>query len=230
MLFTSQVIAAASGSVGGLTASRNRYGQYFRTRVVPVNPNTPAQITVRALFAAAATAWKAIAGSERDAWDTYAINTPVLNKLGNSITLTGFSMYVRSNSVRDLAGLAMVDPGPSIFGLPDFTQSGMTASTSGPGVTTVSLAFDGQDDWVDEDDAAMIYFVSRPQSPTINFFKGPFRFLGTVLGDATTAPTPPVDLQSPFTGAPGQKIFVRARVLRADGRLSNAKDRVAISS
>ncbi|KKM06452.1 hypothetical protein LCGC14_1743870, partial [marine sediment metagenome] len=47
MLFKSGLITQGSGSIGGLTASHNRGGMYFRARTIPTNPATSFQTVVR---------------------------------------------------------------------------------------------------------------------------------------------------------------------------------------
>lgn len=229
MLFTSQVIAAASGSAGGLTASRNRYGMYFRARSVPVNPNTTFQQDVRANLSAVVGMWAELTDIQRSAWETYGANVSVLNKLGQSVNLTGFAHYVRSNTARMQAGLPVVDDGPAVFSLPSFTPV-TVSGVVGAGSMVGSIAFDDTQDWVDEDDAGMIYAVSRPVSPTINFFKGPFRYVDTILGDSGTPETSPEAFVSPFASAPGQRFYMQIRLSLADGRLSAVQIPSAIST
>lgn len=216
MLFTSQIVASASGSAGGLTASRNRYGMYFRARVVPVDPSSLFQQLARAFFRTAAVTWKTITALQRDAWETYAINTPMQNRLGQTVTLTGFAQYVRTNSYSLSVGLGQIEDGPTIFGLPDYLPVEIDALSG----TALAIAFDPLDDWVNETGAAMSIQISRPVSPTVNFFKGPFRKTGIILGDATTPPTSPAGILSMFEYTAGQKAFVRVRMMRADGRYS----------
>ena len=66
----------------------------------------------------------------------------------------------------------------------------------------------------------MFLYVSRPQNPGINFFKGPYRFAGQILGNSTTPPTSPFAVSVPFPIVTGQKLFARLNVSRADGRLA----------
>lgn len=218
MLFTSQVIASASGSAGGLTASRNRYGMYFRARVVPVDPSSIQQQFARAFFRTAATSWKNLTDVQRDGWETYADNTPMQNKLGQTVTLTGFAQYVRTNSFSLSVGLGAFLDAPTVFGLPAYTPPTIDVITG----TTLTVAFTVADEWVNEVGGALSIQVSRPVSPSVNFFKGPFRKTGLVLGDVTTPPTSPAALTSQFTYTAGQKCFCRFRVMRADGRYSQA--------
>lgn len=219
MLFTSQIVSAASGSVGGLTASRNAGGNYFRARAVPTNPNTPAQADVRTKFGVLVNRWiNALTQAQRDAWDLYADNVPLTSPLGGTRVVSGLNQYLRSNTPRRRASMLRVDAGPTVFDTGDFTE--VTIPAAATGTQTIDFTFDVADAWANEDDAAMLLFSSPGQNPTINYFRGPFRFAGRILGDAVTPPTSPASIASPFTFVTGQKVFAYVVVTRADGRYS----------
>lgn len=218
MLFDSPLISRGSGSVAGLTFSRNRSGNYIRARTNPVNPNTPQQQIVRSAVADLSNLWiNTLTQADRDKWEDYAANVPVTNPLGATIFLTGINQYVRSNVPRLQAGLARVDIAPSIFDIGSFTS----VTTVSVGATNgVTVGFTNTDDWANATGAAMLVFVARPQNPTINFFKGPYQLAGSILGDDTVPPVSPDTITSQFAFDSGQKIFTRIRVTQADGRLS----------
>lgn len=220
MLFTSQVIAGASGSVGGITASRNRYGQYMRVRAVPVNPNTAQQQDVRGAFLDATTRWALLTEAQRTAWSVYAQNTPVLNKLGASVVLSGNAMYVRCNAPRIQFGLSPVDAGPTTFGMPTYTAEVATLLAAGQ---VGSVTFDNADTWAITTGGALAVFLSRPFGPGINFFAGPYQLSTIVLGDTGTPPTSPAAVTPlPFPITIGQKVGWRIRTTDADGRLGGS--------
>lgn len=227
MLIQSQVIAAGSGSAGGLTLSRNRSGMYFRARAVPVNPSSSQQQQVRNTVLELVTAWvETLTQAQRDAWDTYAANVPLINPLGAQINVTGQNMYIRSNIVRlqasaALLGIALprVDNAPTIFDTGTFTIPGVTFTGGMPG--TIDVAYDAGDAWANEDDSAMVVFASREFNASRTFFKGPFRIHSAVLGDATTPPVPPQSASAPFNYTAANQASVQIIVTRADGRVSN---------
>lgn len=217
MLFKSGVISSASGSFGGLTASRNRSGMYLRARAIPVNPSSGFQVTLRTIFGNLSSAWATLTVDQRAAWTTYADNVPVKNPLGDSLILTGQQMYIRCNTARVQAGLSRIDNGPTVFSLDSLSPVSVIADASANGLT---VAFEATDAWVDEDDAAMLVYGSDQKSPTINFFKGPYRFGDAELGDSTIAPTSPFALINPFALSLGNHQFTRVLSVRADGRIS----------
>jgi len=118
MKFKSQVFTAVSGSVGGLTYSHNKYGMYTRGRAVPVNPNSTRQAAIRAAFSSMVDYWHlTLTGPERAAWDVYAANTPVTDSLGQTQYLTGQSMFLRANTIRQWLALTIIDAAPVVYDL-----------------------------------------------------------------------------------------------------------------
>lgn len=90
--------SAISGAAGGTVFSRNRYGAYTRSRVVPVNPNTAAQQQARADLAAQSTAWGALTAAQQLQWKTWAENNPIIDRLGQSQVLQANAAYIQLNS------------------------------------------------------------------------------------------------------------------------------------
>lgn len=228
-LFKSGIITQASGSIGGNTLSHNRGGLYMRARTVPVNPNTPAQAVVRAQLNNLVNRWANILTAvQRDAWDTYALNTPLTGPLGDPRNVGGIGMYIRGNVPRAVAGLPLVDDGPTIFDTGGFTPA--TAPTATDTADLIGFAYTNTDGWANEDDSAMLIFASRPQNPGVNYFTGPYRYADKIDGDAITPPTSPASVTSPFVFGVGQRMFFRISVSRADGRYSMTQRMTAIGA
>jgi hypothetical protein len=220
MKYTSPIIGEGSGSMGGTTYSHNRYGQYMRNRRVPVNPNTALQDAVRTVFADLAQRWNStLLTAQRSAWNNYAANVAVKDKLGQDIYLTGLNHYLRSNCALIQGGLTRVDDGPVIFTLPDTDPAFVV--TASEETQLLSIAFNEDLDWCDEDGAAMLVSSGIPVNPTVNFFGGPFRFADAIEGDSVAPPTTPQTMTSPWQIAVDQRVYSRARIVLADGRLSN---------
>jgi len=225
MKFKSQLITQASGSIGGATFARNRGGLYVRARSVPVNPNTSFQSEVRGNFSNAVGRWNdALSQAQRDGWNLYAEQVPLSDSLGDPRNVGGLPMYVRSNTFRLLLGLPLVDNPPTAFSLPfagGFSALPTIDTQADPQVWEAEVPGAGNE-WLAEVGAAMGVFVSRPQNPGVSFYKGPFRFIGAVLGSATPPDPAEPSFNVPFDFQPGQVFFTRYRVTRADGRLSTA--------
>lgn len=218
MLFKSALITQASGSIFGMTASRNKGGNYFRQRQIPVNPNSPQQQAVRGVVGDLANLWvNTLTAAQRTAWADYAANVPLVNKLGDPNVVPPLSQYIRSNTPRVQAGQTRIDGGPT-----DFTLGGFTNPSFGIDATAdeVDVTFTNTDAWANEDDAFALIYVSRPQNASINFFKGPYRFAGVIAGNLAVPPTSPAAIALPFAAVAGQRVFVKFSVSRSDGRLS----------
>lgn len=220
MKIKSAIITEASGSLGGFTASHNRGGLYLRARTIPTNPNTSYQQVIRAAVAQLTSLWmNTLTAGQREAWDIYAFNVELPDTLGEPRNVGGLQMYVRSNVPRIQIGLPRVDIAPVIFNLGDFGSAGMGNASAA--VQTYDFTWSFTDLWPSEDDAACLLYVSRPQNPSINYFKGPYRVFHSIPGNNGDPPVAPLDRQVPFAFVEAQRLFMRCQVSRADGRLSN---------
>ena len=216
---TGQLMGNCSGSIGGTTFSRNRFGAYVRNRSVPVNRNTALQIIVRNILKTLSQYWSSTLDAQmRGQWDVFAANTPIVDALGQTQYATGFNMFVKCNSVRQLAGLAIVDNAPAVFTLPPPAAGVVLTATEDD--QNLSIAYTSTEDWAGEVGGALVIQAGEPQSATRNFFAGPYRYAGKVAG-ASTPPTSPIVLTSPYQIQAGQIVFLQVRVVRADGRVSS---------
>lgn len=208
-----------SGSIGGSTYSRNRSGAYIRARTKPVNPNTTRQVTARNRLRGLSIDWQnTLTQTQRDDWQVYAANVPFSGALGDTIILTGLNMFVRTNAAVLQAGLTQINDAPNVFTLAKAEAA--LAGTATEAAQTIDVTYDATAAWANEDDAAQLIQIGQPVGGGINFFGGPYRFAVAILGNATTPPTSPETVTSPWVLGAGQRIWVRTRVLRADGRLS----------
>lgn len=207
------------GSIAGNTFSRNRYGAIVRAKTTPVNPNSPRQQTVRAVLTALTDRWSnTLTAVQRTAWNLYGSSVVMTNKLGESINLSGFNHYIRSNATRLAGPTVVIDAGPTVFEIPE--QDPTLAVTSSEATQQLTIAFDNTLPWAVEDNSFLLLFEGQPQNPQRNFFGGPWRFITWVPGaDPGGAITPSVN-NSLFGIAEGQRQWIYARISRADGRLS----------
>lgn len=219
MKFRGLIATSLSGSLDGVVASHNAGGSYFRNRAIPVNPNSPAQQSVRSFFSQLQAAWSnVLTETQKEEWANYAAAISVSDAIGSQIFLQAKNWYTAGNLSRLRAGLDRVDDGPAVLALPVFTQpESLVADAS---ADTLGFDVDPTDGWAAEDGGAMYVYASRPQSLSRNYFNGPYRLAGVVFGDGTTpiSSTQTVDL--PFPISAGQQVFYRFNVGRADGRQS----------
>jgi hypothetical protein len=103
-----------SGSVAGTTSSRNRFGQYRRSRAIPVNPNSSFQGTQRARLAAGAANWRTLTSAQRAGWNDLANGFTRTNSLGETYNMTGFMCFVGCNNNQAAAGNAALTDAPAL--------------------------------------------------------------------------------------------------------------------
>jgi len=212
-------ITEMRGSMAGNTFSRNRSGAYVRSRTKPINPNSASQQKVRATLAALTDRWsQTLDAAKRAAWNLYGSNVTMTNKLGESINLTGFNHYIRSNSIKHRLGLAVVDDGPVIFEIPDADATFAITATEAP--NNISATFDNTLAWSVEDHGRLCMFPGIPQTPQRKVFAGPWRLWTAVEGIAPGGAVSPKIAPAVFAISQTQRLWVYARILRADGRLS----------
>lgn len=125
-----------SGSVAGQTSSRNRFGQYRRTRAIPVNPDSSFQGTVRNRLSVNAAAWRTLTAAQRSGWSDLGNSMTRTDSLGQTITLTGFQAYCSVNGNNLAAGNAVVSDAPGLI-----TPSGLLTATITLTAASMSIAY-----------------------------------------------------------------------------------------
>lgn len=220
MLIKSALLSTMSGSLGGMTAARAKGGAYLRNRSIPVDPSTARQNEVRMALSSLSQAWSnTLTDTQREAWDLYAAETELTNRIGEGINISGQAMYVRCNTPRVQAGLAVVNDGPTTFGTPDVGQITLTSIFVGEEEITLGVA--GTPDWAGSETSHLLVYLGRPMSPGRQFFGGPYRFARAAAG--TTVPLTSVIIDTttaPYVLTPGQKVALAVRVTDTEGRLS----------
>ena len=219
MLFKSSIFAKASGSLNGMVFSHNRFGMYTRNRSTPVNPSSQRQQDVRSAFTSLVADWsEVLTQAQRDAWNLFANSILSINKVGDPVNLTGQNHFVRSNTVLLQAGLPQVNDGPTTLSLPSVDPSMVV--TASEAAQELSIAFDEDLEWLDEDNAGLAILMASPKGVGSSYLGGAMRYSGVILGDAVTPLTSPQVLAVPFVVTENQKTQVQARIIRADGRVS----------
>lgn len=217
MRYISSILPQASGSLGGMVWSHNAGGNYIRARATPTDPGTSFQTTIRNAVAGLVNHWvNTLTVDQRAAWNTYAANVTLPDVFGDARYRSGINHYVRSNTPRLQTGLARVDDGPTIFNVGEYTTPTITASAA---AQEISVGFDNTDDWANETGSGLIAWSSRPQNPTIDFFKGPYRHIGRVSGVTGDPPASPAAIATAFAFSEGHRVYAKLNVSRADGRL-----------
>lgn len=202
-----------SGSWAGNTHSHNRAGQYRRNRRSPVQPvGTGRRAFIRSTFGAASTSWGGLTDAQRNAWDSFAADHPVVDSLGQSLVLTGAQMLNRVYVSCLNVGLSAPTVPPTILDVPDLSGAVVTFSVA----TGVSIS------GITGIDAAMIAVAfSRPMSPGRTFNKTFWQPLGAAgykdVEDLPYTLTTAVYAAEFGTPLVGQRVFVRITPLSEQG-------------
>lgn len=212
-------VAEVRGKVGGAVFSKNSTSHYVRNLTVPVNPNTARQVEVRAAMAFLTARWgQTLTKLQRDAWDLYGSLVVVKNKVGEDIFLSGQNHYIRSNLIAKMIPYPLIDDGPTIFELP--AQDPTLAVTASEATQILTCAYDDTMAWATENTGYIFFFQGKPQNAQRSFFGGPWRLMGSVAGVDPGGPVEPHAAAAVFVITEGQHQWIYARIMRADGRLS----------
>jgi hypothetical protein len=222
MLIKGLLASQMSGSIAGITASHNRGGQYFRARAIPVNPSSVRQQIIRAAMSALAIRWTTVlTQAQRDAWDVYASNVPVTDRLGASRKLTGLNWYSACNTPRVQSGVILptvyIDAAPIIMTMATLTPPGIVSATAATEV--LSISFNNADEWAIAVGGALLVYCGLPQSPGAMAYKGPYRYSGKIAG-AVVPPTSPLPITAAFPFGVGNRVHIQTRAITPDGRIS----------
>lgn len=180
-----EMISDMRGKLNGTVHSKNRSGQYMRTKVSPVNPQTSFQANVRSSFAFFTQNWRALTAAQRASWNAVVDQFQKINVFGKSFKVTGANLYIGLNrNIATIAGTAITSPP---------TPSTVTAVTSMSAVADVSDATivltyapaipAGQ---------KLALFATAAHSAGIYFVKNKLRLIGYLV----TANASPYDITS----------------------------------
>jgi hypothetical protein len=196
-----------SGSVAGVTSSRNRFGQYRRTRAQPTNPSSSFQTAVRARLQLNADAWKALTAAQREGWGALGAQFSRTDSLGQTYDLTGFAAYCSINNNRLAAGDVVVADAP-LFDIPAPLASVTPTAT----IATLSVAYTGT-----PLGAGIRAFISAsPMRSAGRFYESDYRLINVTAAAAAS----PASVFTPYQarlGTPvvGAKIFVSVQLYKA---------------
>ena len=93
-----------SGALGDIVASRNRFGEYERTRVRPKSRATPARRRVWESLGEISGWWNRLAEEQRVGWRRLAKQVHSRPRLGESFPLDGQKVFNKLNTVLAACG------------------------------------------------------------------------------------------------------------------------------
>lgn len=202
-----------SGSIAGSTSSRNRFGQYRRTRATPVNPNTSAQSAARTRLADNSANWRGITDAQRMGWGSLGAMIQRQDSLGQTYTLTGFQAYVSVNNTLMASGDAPVDDAPALDTPAVIATAAITLSD-----VAFSIAYTPTPLGAGE----KLFIFASPQRSAGRTFENDYRLITVTAAAAASPANILADYTAKF-GVPvtGNKVCLSLQVMR-NGFLSGA--------
>lgn len=208
-----------SGSIAGVVHARNRFGNYVRPRTKPVNPNSDRQEAAKAIVSYLAEYWhQDLTAVQRNLWNVYAAAIAMKNRLGETVHLTGFNHFIRTNSSQKCIGETEIDAAPTVLSLPE-KDTDLVVSEEDIAAQTFTFTCNVAG-WVPNGDPkfGILIYQGQPKLASRNSFHGPWRYMDFI--DATEGAAGTGTLAASFAFAVGQKVWFQARVITVSGRLS----------
>lgn len=199
--------AEMSGSIGGTTFSRNRYGAYTRVRAIPVIVTSTAAMNAKARLANVSAAWRDLTAAQKLAWNNWAVENPITDALGQRQALTGHAAYVGINTRLHLAGDTLLTVPPvTIAPDPLLTLSGSWDIGAGNFALTFTTTPLGADD-------RLFCQAAVVDSAGINFVENRLKLVKVTAKAQATGLDLQADIEARFgTLAVGQKVIVQCSV------------------
>lgn len=195
-LFNSTVLGQVSGRLAGSVFSKNRGGQYIRAGTIPVTSTTSFALAAKARMTSVSQAWQLLTEAQRLAWRQWAQTNPVLNRLGQSITLTGHSAYSGINSRLLSLSVPTIDDPPLVPAPPPLTSITLTADI---GAGNVEVAFTPTPIGASE---YILFRCALTDSAGINYVNNYLR----LIGRTGAAEASPFDIEALVTARLGTLI------------------------
>lgn len=207
----SALVSDMRGKLNGSVASKNRYGQYLRNKITPVNPQSSHQVEQRSKLATFSSMWKGLTEAQRAAWIAAVPGWTRTNIFGDITTPSGNILFNRINMTLATVGTTVLTLPPSPLGAesPTSVTASAAAGTPALDVTVGPAAAPTNHKYVIE--------ATGQMSAGIYNANNRFRILAVdpVLAAGVA------DLKDAYvarfgTLVEGQKIFIRVSLYRTD--------------
>lgn len=203
------------GKLGGQVASKNRSGNYVRTKVTPTNPQTAFQMQARAKLGSLSQGWRDLTSSEKLAWNNAVESFKKTDIFGDLRTPTGKNLFTGFNLNRFNVNATTVLRTPPASPTPIRPIIGLVAEIDlatpefqvEATLGTIATPVTGQ---------VMIIEATAPMSAGAFYAKNNYRQIATV--PITTGATVGLDIFALYearfgTIAAGFNYFVRVKVV-----------------
>ena len=119
------LITKISGKIGGQIMGTSNSGNYIKSNSYSQNPNTPNQSRQKAKIGLISQLWRNLTQAQRNAWESGTTDYPYINRVGDTVFYTGFSLFNKLNLNRQVLELPpnLSIPTFTPISLPNFTIS-----------------------------------------------------------------------------------------------------------
>lgn len=172
----SPLLTDISGSIGGMTIQRNKFGTTIRQKPLPLNPTTAAQLNVRRLMMTIQKAWQDLTDAQRLQWNRYLDYSGQSIKHDRSVKLSGHALYLKYQLYRLISGYSLLTtityvPMPAVPLLDEMTLD--------LGVFEIEFATA-----VDYSDYFFLFKITTPRNENRAFSRRGLRFMKVTPADS----------------------------------------------
>lgn len=211
----SALLSDLRGGLNGSVASRNRYGNYLRTKTTPINRQTTYQTTIRNLFGAVSQAFRDLTTAQIKSWNSAVSNFIGTNVFGDSVTPSGSNLHQAINMNLAVIGESLLTEPPIPTAVNYFTTfTAAVAEGAGTMLLTFAPVIDAGD--------TIIVFGTPAVSPGKSFLKNQYRKFDLLTSADLTGIDVATEYEAKFgtIGAAGQKIGLALKVVNKATGLS----------
>lgn len=202
------MVSQASGRIGGTIFSRNRGGAYVRNGSIPTTVTTPFAQLIKSTTAAMSQLWARLDPEAQEQWREWATQNPVINRLGQSRTLSGHQAFVQLNARLVYAGFDAIGSPPIGEAPAPFAPSEVTF-TGAPLALTVAYTPTPAPAGV-----AVQCYAYLANSPGVSYVRNRLALVTTSAAAAATPLDISEDVEDRFgTPQAGQTLHIGLRAL-----------------
>jgi hypothetical protein len=201
-------ITSIDGKLGGTVFTKGRSVHALRTKVVPRNPRSSGQVSIRSLVGGYSAAFRALTAANIIAWNTAAAAQTKSNHYGDKYHPTGHKYFIAQNTINSEFGNGVEITTPQVPVAP--AQVGCSAFNAVIAGTVVTIT---TDDAVGANTILAVY-ATEQMSAGISNAKGKFRFIKQFPGGTAAGA---LDISTEYIAKFGtltldKKIFVKTKL------------------
>lgn len=202
----SAIVSQMSGKLNGSVFAKNRGGAYIRTKVTPVNPQSTAQMAVRAALTSLSQSWRGLTADQRAAWNAAVSNFTSTDIFGDIKTPSGINLYNKLNLNLDNIGVSPISTPPAPVSVGFFSALSIAADAS---AGTVAATFTAEGASAGQ---TVVVEATPCVSAGKDFVKSEYRVVGNFPGNSTSPQALGAMIVAKFgTMTAGKKVFVRLK-------------------